>query len=220
MFTSRAEFRLHLRIDNADRRLTPHGRRIGLISDDAWQLFKAKQQRMVYLRQQLETQRAGAELPSAFAEKVGTVTGQTWAQLLRRPEITIDDLTSVCRQLAPSFFVHDDLDALAEGAHIPSAIWVELKSVETEVKYAGYLQQQEKAIERLKKAETKNIPDWFDYESISGLSREMKEKLSRLRPQTIGQASRLPGVTPAAVSLLNVYIEIQSRQRKQASALS
>ncbi len=93
------------------------------------------------------------------------------------------------------------------------------KSVETEVKYAGYLQQQEKAIERLKKAETKTIPDWFDYATISGLSREMKEKLTRLRPQTIGQASRLPGVTPAAVALLNVYIEIQSRQRKQASAL-
>ncbi len=101
----------------------------------------------------------------------------------------------------------------------PRAIWVELKSVETEVKYAGYLQQQEKAIERLKKAETKTIPDWFDYSTISGLSREMKEKLTRLRPQTIGQASRLPGVTPAAVALLNVYIEIQSRQRKQASAL-
>ena len=72
-----------------------------------------------------------------------------------------------------------------------------------------------KAIERLKKAETKTIPDWFDYSTISGLSREMKEKLTRLRPQTIGQASRLPGVTPAAVALLNVYIEIQSRQRKQ-----
>ena len=108
---------------------------------------------------------------------------------------------------------------VGEHAHpLPSAIWVELKSVETEVKYAGYLQQQDKAIERLKKAETKTIPDWLDYSTISGLSREMKEKLSRLRPQTIGQASRLPGVTPAAVALLNVYIEIQSRQRKQAGS--
>jgi tRNA uridine 5-carboxymethylaminomethyl modification enzyme len=252
MFTSRAEFRLHLRIDNADRRLTPHGRRIGLINDQAWQDFEAKQQRMTHLRDQLETQRAGATLPSTLAEKVGVATGQTWAQLLRRPEVTIDDLTSICRQLAPEFFVHDGLDAglnagldaLASedsrlpsaggpfkpavglsgavevnAARLPSAIWVELKSVETEVKYAGYLQQQEKAIERLKKAETKTIPDWFDYASISGLSREMKEKLTRLRPQTIGQASRLPGVTPAAVALLNVYIEIQSRQRKQAAAL-
>jgi len=224
MFTSRAEFRLHLRIDNADRRLTPHGRRIGLIGDEAWHNFEAKQQRMSTLRNQLETQRIPSGLSGAVAslvENLGTssVTGQTWAQLLRRPEITIDDLAPVCRQLAPEFFVHDGLDALADGSRLPSAIWVELKSVETEVKYVGYLQQQEKAIERLKKAETKTIPEWFDYASISGLSREMKEKLTRLRPQTIGQASRLPGVTPAAVALLNVYIEIQARQRKQADAL-
>ena len=252
MFTSRAEFRLHLRIDNADRRLTPHGRRIGLIDDNAWQDFQAKQQRMAHLQQQLETQRATAELPPALAEKVGVVTGQTWALLLRRPEVTIDDLIPICRQLAPLFFTRDDIDASDAGdskpqaggphppssgecgdhangpvsrcgtrsPHLPAAIWVELKSVETEVKYAGYLQQQQKDIERLKKAETKSIPDWFDYSTISGLSREMKEKLTRLRPQTLGQASRLPGVTPAAVALLNVYIEIQSRQRKQASALS
>jgi len=222
MFTSRAEFRLHLRIDNADRRLTPHGRRLGLIDDKAWQAYESKQQRMSHLRQQLETQRASAEIPAALAEKVGVVAGQTWAQLLRRPEVSVDDLTPICRQLAPEFFVHDDLDALnlPVDAHLPSAIWVELKSVETEVKYAGYLQQQDKAIERLKKAETKTIPEWFDYSNISGLSREMKEKLVRLRPQTIGQASRLPGVTPAAVALLNVYLEIQSRQRRQAAALS
>ncbi len=271
MFTSRAEFRLHLRIDNADRRLTPHGRRIGLISDEAWQNFQAKQQRMQHLQQQLETQRIpsgwpasamgecaeesggpfkpavglsgavdvavdfdsdadpqpsiGANLGAAsptLAERLGSsaIAGLTWAQLLRRPEVTIDDLTPICRQLAPEFFTHDGLDAItSNGCRLPSAIWVELKSVETEVKYAGYLQQQQKAIERLKKAETKTIPDWFDYTTVSGLSREMKEKLIQLRPQTIGQASRLPGVTPAAVALLNVYIEIQSRQRKQATAL-
>jgi tRNA uridine 5-carboxymethylaminomethyl modification enzyme len=239
MFTSRAEFRLHLRIDNADRRLTPHGRRVGLISDQAWHDFEAKQQRMAHLRTQLETQRAGsawaATLPAALVEKLGPVAGQTYAQLLRRPEVTIDDLTPVCRQLAPEFFTHNSdsggpyppaFGECGEGGSpgavdlaLPRAIWVELKSVETEVKYAGYLQQQEKAIERLKKAETKTIPEWFDYASISGLSREMKEKLIRLRPQTIGQASRLPGVTPAAVALLNVYLEIQSRQRRQASAL-
>jgi tRNA uridine 5-carboxymethylaminomethyl modification enzyme len=231
MFTSRAEFRLHLRIDNADRRLTPHGRRVGLISDDAWHDFEAKQQRCAHLRSQLETQRVGATLPPALEGKITSAAGQTWAQLLRRPEVSIDDLVPVCRQLAPEFFTHDGLDAgaphlssLADvgsqpaapsgAAPLPAAIWVELKSVGTEVKYAGYLQQQDKAIERLKRAETKTIPGWFDYAAISGLSREMKEKLTRLRPQTIGQASRLPGVTPAAVALLNVYIEIQSRQRK------
>jgi tRNA uridine 5-carboxymethylaminomethyl modification enzyme len=219
MFTSRAEFRLHLRIDNADRRLTAHGRRVGLISDAAWLDFQLKQQRMEHLQQQLESQRGGNTLPAALAEKVGVVAGQSWAQLLRRPEVTIDDLGAVCRELAPEFFTHDGFDALVAESPLPSAIWVELKSVETEVKYAGYLQQQDKAIARLKRDEAKFIPEWFDYSAISGLSREMKEKLSRLRPQTIGQASRLPGVTPAAVALLNVFVEIQSRRRKQASAL-
>ena len=95
----------------------------------------------------------------------------------------------------------------------------EARAVETEIKFAGYLEQQKKSIVKLKAAEAVTIPEWLDYSSISGLSREMKEKLTRLRPQTIGQASRLPGVTPAAVALLNVYIEIQSRQRKEASAL-
>ena len=271
MFTSRAEFRLHLRIDNADRRLTPHGRRVGLISDDTWRDFQAKQQRMEHLRRQLETQRVtAASIPPTLAEKLvggpplrpilargGAVDGssvseidlsghseqseesqhgsdlaerstlpnqqsfigQTYAQLLRRPHVTIDDLTPVCRRLAPEFFVHDDVDALAEDAPLPRAIWIELKSVETEVKYAGYLQQQERAIERLKKAESKTIPEWFDYANIPGLSREMREKLGRVRPQTIGQASRLPGVTPAAVALLNIHVELQSRQRRQASSV-
>jgi tRNA uridine 5-carboxymethylaminomethyl modification enzyme len=100
--------------------------------------------------------------------------------------------------------------------HLPPAVRNELKSIETEIKYAGYLQQQQKAIARLKKAEERRIPEWFDYTSVSGLSREMKEKLTRVLPRTLGQASRIPGVTPAAVSLINVYIEIQDRRRAQA----
>ncbi len=98
-----------------------------------------------------------------------------------------------------------------------SAIRNELKSVETEIKYSGYLDQQTKSIERLKKSEQRTIPDWFDYGKVSGLSREMNEKLSRVRPRTLGQASRIPGVTPAAVSLINVYIEIQARQQASAT---
>ncbi len=102
---------------------------------------------------------------------------------------------------------------------LPSEIRNELKSVETEIKYAGYLNQQQRAIDRLKKAEQRAIPDWFDYRSVSGLSREMQEKLLKIRPRTLGHASRIPGVTPAAVSLVNVYIEIQARRREQAAAL-
>ena len=94
-----------------------------------------------------------------------------------------------------------------------------LGTVETEIKYAGYLQQQERAIERLKKAEQRHIPEWFDYKSVSGLSREMQETLVKIRPRTLGHASRIPGVTPAAVSLVNVFIEIQARRREQAAVI-
>jgi tRNA uridine 5-carboxymethylaminomethyl modification enzyme len=242
MFTSRAEFRLHLRIDNADRRLTPYGRRVGLISDDAWRDYLAKQERMETLREWIEKTRVKDELPAALAEKVGgtaTVMGSTFAQLLKRPEIMIEDLVPAIRRVVPEFFdqsrsPEDDGSereghgfsratsaafsngALAPGVHLSADIRNELKSVETEIKYAGYLNQQEKAIERLKRSEERIIPDWFDYKSVSGLSREMNEKLHRVRPRTLGQASRIPGVTPAAVSLINVYIEIQGRQRHQA----
>jgi tRNA uridine 5-carboxymethylaminomethyl modification enzyme len=103
-------------------------------------------------------------------------------------------------------------DAL-QGETRPSWVRNELKSVETEIKFSGYLDQQRRNIEKLKKAEERSIPEWFDYTQVSGLSREMKEKLSRVRPATIGQASRIPGVTPAAVSLINIYIEIQGRKQ-------
>ncbi len=108
----------------------------------------------------------------------------------------------------------DSVKLLTTGNwQLTTAVRNELKSVETEIKYSGYLDQQTKAIERLKRSEQRMIPDWFDYAKVSGLSREMNEKLTRVRPQTLGQASRIPGVTPAAVSLINVFIEIQGRQQ-------
>jgi len=222
MFTSRAEFRLHLRIDNADRRLTPHGRRVGLIGDQAWADYLAKQQRMAALKEHLENTRPSA-LPAALSEKVGSVNGATYAQLLKRPEVVIEDLVPVLSE-AMRRFLEDHVGPAAPGwageqsSPLPSQLRNELKSVETEIKYAGYLQQQERAIERLKKAEQRAIPDWFDYASVSGLSREMKEKLERVRPRTLAQASGIPGVTPAAVSLVNVYIEIQARRHQQSSS--
>jgi tRNA uridine 5-carboxymethylaminomethyl modification enzyme len=143
--------------------------------------------------------------------------GQTLGQLLKRPEVTIEQLAQALRQLSPDFFARDS--SLPSGASFSSEVRNDLKSIETEIKYEGYLLQQQRAIERLKKSEQHAIPEWFDYKSVSGLSREIEEKLTRVRPRTIGQASRIPGVTPAAVSLLNVYIEIQSRRREQTAAL-
>jgi tRNA uridine 5-carboxymethylaminomethyl modification enzyme len=155
--------------------------------------------------------------------------GQTLAQVLKRPEVTVEMLAPVLRCLAPKFFergLNSDSPAFAQdsmgvghSSPLTSEVRNELKSVETEIKYAGYLQQQQKSIDRLKKAELRAIPEWFEYASVSGLSREMKEKLLHVRPRTLGQASQIPGVTPAAVSLINVFIEIQGRRREQAAAL-
>jgi len=248
MFTSRAEFRLQLRIDNADRRLTPHGRRVGLINDEAWAEYQAKQARLESMKHLLEK----TKLTSAMLEKIASSTchckersdeesasaddqgpttndftsalGQPLAQLLKRPEVIIEQLVPVLRDLAP-----DLLNTLADGRRpttddsppvgLSSRERNDLKSVETEIKYAGYLSQQQRSIDRLKKAEQRTIPDWFDYRAVSGLSREMQEKLLKIRPRTLGHAARIPGVTPAAISLVNVYIELQARRREQAAAL-
>ncbi len=240
MFTSRAEFRLHLRIDNADRRLTPHGRRVGLITDGAWSDFQAKQDRLAKMKKTLESTRLTPEmLASCHSERSeepmqvaasgtaqnhhewGSAAGLPIAQLLKRPEVTIEQLVPILRKSSPEFFERDVIreNPCESVAGISSEVRNELKSVETEIKYEGYLLQQQRAMDRLKKSELHSIPEWFDYSSISGLSHEMQEKLMHVRPRTIGQASRIPGVTPAAVSLVNVFIEIQARRREQAAAL-
>ncbi len=148
-----------------------------------------------------------------------SVEGITFAQLLKRPTITIETIFPALSPIIaakPELVEWTEAIASAEGDLLP--VWVrnEIKTIETEIKYAGYLDQQRKAMEKLKHAEQKIIPDGFDYTAISGLSREMKEKLTRVRPQTLGQASRISGVTPAAVSLIHVFIEIQARQQSVA----
>jgi tRNA uridine 5-carboxymethylaminomethyl modification enzyme len=205
---------------------------VGLISDEAWADFQAKQQRLASIKCLLEQ----TKLTTAMLERIATnhagaadtlvrpaeqdyssTLGQPLAQLLKRPEVIVEHLVPVLRELAPAFF--------RRGRSAPSVVDFsselrnELKSLETEIKYEGYLQQQQRAIERLKKAEQRSIPEWFDYHSVSGLSREMQEKLVKIRPRTLGHASRIPGVTPAAVSLVNVYIEIQARRREHATAI-
>src|SRR6204780_2811835 len=245
MFTSRAEFRLHLRIDNADRRLTPHGRRVGLIADAAWLDFQSKQEGLKKMKTLLESTRltpemlASIDAPRSGEVHVGTAAlgcpaeqssaahlassaGNPIAQLLKRPEVTIEQLAPILRNLAPEFFARaSSVSSVVEpfSVKLSSEVRNELKSVETEIKYEGYLLQQQRAMDRLKKSEQHSIPDWFDYCSVSGLSREMQEKLTHVLPRTIGQASRIPGVTPAAVSLVNLFIEIQARRRDQAAAI-
>jgi tRNA uridine 5-carboxymethylaminomethyl modification enzyme len=240
MFTSRAEFRLHLRIDNADRRLTPHGRRVGLISNAAWDDFLAKQKRLDAMKDLLARTRlspamveqlsatghVGAGVPTCPPEWSSAATsayisslGQSLAQLLKRPQISVENLVPLLRSLAPEFFDRASASTSSSVVNLSCEVRNELKSVETEIKYEGYLLQQQRSIERLKKAEQRAIPQWFDYRSVSGLSREMQEKLIKIRPRTLGHASRIPGVTPAAVSLVQVYIEIQSKRREQAAAI-
>ena len=242
MFTSRAEFRLHLRIDNADRRLTPHGRRLGLIDDAAWAAYEEKMARGAAFERLLETARVRLEeLPADLRERLdgdgGSVSGSTFAQFLKRPEVSIELIAPLLKERLlgaglgvwadgmvatskeggrPSDDAHTSESMYgAPGVVAPLPAWVrnEMKTVETEIKYAGYLDQQRRSMEKMRKAERRGIPEWFDYKAVSGLSREMKETLERVRPRTLGQASRIAGVTPAAVSLLHVYIEIQGRER-------
>src|SRR5207249_1391732 len=152
----------------------------------------------------------GSNTPQANLE---SALGSSMAQLLRRPEIVIEDYARVIAGNYPEFFT--EIAAIAgdaASARLSSAARNEMRTVETEIKYAGYLDQQKKSIERLKKSEQRVIPAWFDYSKVSGLSREMNEKLQHIRPGTLGQASRIPGVTPAAVSLINVFIEIQAKR--------
>ena len=230
MFTSRAEYRLHLRIDNADRRLTPHGRRLGLIDDAAWAAYEAKLARATAFESLLMGTRV--DLDALPAELVATLRGdvaglrvQTYAQMLKRPEVTVEALWPVLREMVAAMaelrawvatpFVTMEPSRMGYPDSVKLPAWVrnEMKTVETEIKYAGYLEQQRKSMAKLKRDEDRVIPAWFDYAACSGLSREMVEKLGKVRPKTLGQASRIQGVTPAAVTLVNCYIEIQAKRK-------
>jgi tRNA uridine 5-carboxymethylaminomethyl modification enzyme len=234
MFTSRAEFRLHLRIDNADRRLTPHGRRLGLIDDAAWAAYEAKMGRAAAFEKLLRRERVSEsasqrvsaavreEMGEEASERVNGLAGIAYAQALKRPEVTVELLWPVLAEMierVTELSAWAGEPALAElgrgtqSVRLPAWVRNEMKTVETEIKYAGYLEQQKKVMEKLKRDEGRVIPEWFDYTACSGLSREMVEKLGRVRPKTLGQASRIQGVTPAAVSLVNCFIEIQAREQ-------
>jgi tRNA uridine 5-carboxymethylaminomethyl modification enzyme len=215
MFTSRAEFRLHLRIDNADTRLTPHGRALGLIGDADWTAFERKQQRAKVFAALLETARlndADVALLHEFAPEKGTL----FSQLLKRPEMTVERLLpALVERMRAVPQLGPWIAALNAVGHVRIPAWVrnEIKTVETGIKFAGYLAQQQRTMAKLRADECRAIPEWFDYRACSGLSREMVERLERVRPGTLGQASRMAGVTPAAVGLIQTFMEIQLRGR-------
>jgi len=192
MFTSRAEFRLHLRIDNADERLTPLGRKAGLVDDQRWSVFLRKQAQKQLLTKLLGTTRLD---PAVFPElETAGDDRPTLLQWLRRPEAKIAYLSSWIRRALDEEPVHGVVT-----------------TIETEAKYAGYIAQQERQIDRLKDSERRRIPPEFEFSQIPGLSTEVKQKLDRVRPETLGQAGRIPGVTPAAIAVLDVYLSLGVR---------
>ena len=192
MFTSRAEFRLHLRIDNADERLTPLGREAGLVSDERWALYERKQRQKHLYTDVLASVRVGPNiLPELTRSSEDRPTLLEW---LRRPESRIQALQS---------WLYAQTGEAAVGGV--------LTTIETEAKYAGYIAQQERQIARLKGSDRRRIPDGFAFDGIPGLSTEVRQKLTKVRPGTLGQAARIPGITPAAIAVLDVYLSLGAR---------
>ena len=204
MFTSRAEYRLLLREDNADLRLTSTGRELGLVDDARWQAFAQK-------REAIETESARLQRTWIRPEKISAEQAQqvlgaaitreySLADLLRRPEVSYARLMTL------------------PNAGVGVADPVVAEQLEIQAKYAGYIERQQEEIERHRRYETQVLPEDMDYGKVSGLSNEVRQKLQQHKPATIGQASRIPGVTPAAVSLLLIHLKKQSGQsRKKAS---
>ncbi len=189
MFTSRAEFRLRLRIDNADERLTPAGRKAGLVDDRRWARFEQKISQKARITRWLQGTKADVRRwPSMGLAQDERPPLAVW---LRRPEAKISLLEPTITDFV--------------GAPLATGL---LATIETELKYGGYLAQQERQVERLRDSERRAIPPDFGYEAVPGLSHEVRHKLSRVRPDTLGQAARIPGVTPAAVAILDVYLNI------------
>ncbi len=191
MFTSRAEYRLILREDNADLRLTEKGRELGLVDDERWAAFEAKREGIAQEEQRLKSTwvRPGTPLGDAIASRFGTPLTHEYnlLNLLARPEI--------------------DYATLAELSQAPSVDPQVAEQLEIKTKYAGYIDRQQDEIARLRASEDTQLPEDIDYAGISGLSKEIQHKLGNARPQTLGQASRIPGVTPAAISLLLIHLK-------------
>jgi tRNA uridine 5-carboxymethylaminomethyl modification enzyme len=203
MFTSRAEYRLSLREDNADLRLTPKGRELGLVDAERWLVFAAKREMV-----ETETARLGsitvrpADVPGGSG--IGPLSRDAAAyDLLRRPEVNYEDLVALERV------------GFADGyADLSDEVATQVsRQLEIQARYSGYIERQTQEIERHRKHATMALPADFDYSNVSGLSNEVREKLARIRPASIGQASRISGMTPAAVSLLLIHLKKRELKR-------
>jgi tRNA uridine 5-carboxymethylaminomethyl modification enzyme len=210
MFTSRAEHRLLLREDNADLRLTPKGRELGLIDDERWALFEAKRRACDEEVQRLSALRLRpADVPAEWAGRVlgGPLPREVSAfELLRRPQVSYDALLGIAG--APAW-----LAGPAPDERVAAQVRTQ---VEVRAKYAGYLERQQQEIERSRRNEETALPRDLDYAVLGGLSHEVRQKLSEARPATLGQAGRIPGVTPAAVSILLVHLKRRAARPRVA----
>jgi tRNA uridine 5-carboxymethylaminomethyl modification enzyme len=195
MFTSRAEYRLQLREDNADLRLTAQGRALGLVDDERWRAFEEKQNAIGALQEGMKKQwiRPDTEAASTAEAYWGKPIQKevNLLEMLRRPEVDVTRLLSFYDQ----------------GAEVPEQVG---EQVEIQAKYAGYIVRQQSEIDRTLRYDHLRLPETLDYTGVPGLSNEVSEKLRKQRPETLGQASRIPGITPAAISLLLIYLKKKS----------
>ena len=201
MFTSRAEYRLLLREDNADLRLTETGRALGVVGDERWQAFSDKKEAIITETKRLETTwvqpgSIGGDIADKYLERP-IKHEYSLSDLLKRPEIKIEHIIEITAAIEPE---HNVASAVSE-------------QIEIQTKYDGYISRQQDEIDRLKRNENTKLPIDFDYETISGLSNELKQKLFDVRPETIAQVSRIPDMTPAAVTLILVYLKKRAQQK-------